>query len=529
MFYCKYFLSLFLIFSLVFSSVQVPQDKLQTYLAPTSIFVEEGFSPEELKPHRLFPLGALLLYLVSIFYSSCSLAPTRENIADLTHQIQESIRVREEGNSGEIVDWIDERRDLLERSGLSRGELAGGDALGLKGLAKEIYLEFGVVVEGARERDLMLLIGGKYVIPEVARLFQDNPTQAIELLFGNARPQNKEDLRSIVESKWDWVPYWQREEFQPVLNELRTRYQGISLREMIELVGRNSDGTESLEEEELLGLFLILNSDLENFVHSHGRWFLEFAQGDPSSEGDRALQLRMKLEILFKVSPECFDLLFRELTEEETSLFVKTFLWSNPLNRFHGVGNHEDLREGDTFSEVRILERIYQLLGESNLREEILEQMISMRDLLVWIKATPRGDLRTFLISYLFPIRDFLAIIILDRSQELRRSVSCARQVLNDEELIQKLSEVLEQIQDEGDRQVLNAIIEEVRSGSFEYSEEEGESDSDDVEQLEAEILEEWRRLRENWERQSGSKSSSEKLGAASISDSGFKFVESSL
>lgn len=389
-----------------------------------------------------------------------------------------------------------------------------------------------------------ILLRGEYLATELARLFQNDREKAIEVLFHRARTQNREDLQSIVKYRQSsYVNHWEEESFRPVLEELRNRFRGIPIKEMIERVARREEGTADLYEKELLGIFLLLPSDLENFVRNDGRWFLDYAKEDSSSgsdfllEGSKKSILLMKLQVLFEVSPQAFDLLLNQLSDEEVAILLESLL-ASPYGSWPSFYYSEnDLFPGDTFLEVAILERIYQLKGRewleariSNVlgtRERSIPRQVFNR-LLVYLKTEVSDELRDLLSGFFLAPYNVEFILYLENEIGLRRQIFRMSRVLTQPDLIQRLTRILEGIRNENRREILQSIIEELRSGNFQPP----PLENPDGEERDEEILEKWRELRERWEREQEEreKSSEENQKTSSLpSFESQKLIENSL
>ncbi len=162
-------LSFVLVVSIGLSSVGTRA--LPEKLAAVSVFSwhAEGVLPRVEAP---LPSYQLWLFFVIFVLTGCSVPPTKENIHRLTAEIRGRIKAGEKGNSYGIVDLIDERRELIRKGDFRREDVVGDGGLGLKGIAKKIYLEFGITVEGASEGTLLQVLDLLRILPpEHAQLF----------------------------------------------------------------------------------------------------------------------------------------------------------------------------------------------------------------------------------------------------------------------------------------------------------------------------------------------------------------------
>jgi len=388
----------------------------------------------------------------------------------------------------------------------------GSFELSDEGLSPEEFVNRSIALSIKKKAPIEILLEGKYASVEVAKLFSEDISRTIELLLGSARPLSKEDLQSLVSYNSNWIGSWRDKDFKPVLEELRNRFQGIPIKEMIEIVGTRKNGEKLITKNELLGIFVFLNSDLENFIQNSGRWFLDFAQRvspDDSwlKDSKKAVDLNMQLDVLFEVSPEAFDLLFNQLTEEEVAIVFDILFGGYSTSWKARLFTEKEVFDDDSFIEVRILESILQNKGEEWIKEQILRERENIwieskyfNHLLVYLQGEISNELRDLLASFLLESQDIKKILFMTGESELRNRIFRMSQILPEQVLMGRLTKVLEEIKDKGRQEILNTIIEEIKSGHFKREAPSIESSSQSREKNEDEIFEEWKKLRERWE-----------------------------
>lgn len=359
-----------------------------------------------------------------------------------------------------------------------------------------------------RLRPINFLSDGNFASVEIVRLFSEDIDTAIQLIFGRARPQNREDLVLVIQRTQSWQYHWNHINFQPVLEELRRRFRGVEIKEMFEQV--ISDWS-FVSEDLLLGTFVLLVDDLENFIRDHGRFYMDYGEEPPNNSNDftgrmssaaRTLRVRAKLMTLFEVSPQAFEILYPQLTEEEKTILIRD-LFEKESDSWT---TERDVFERDSLTEVRILDTIMRLESGSwfpELIETIFTGTLAndriFNRAFVFLSSQMSDELRSLLSTYLLTERTYTNIFLMQRENGVRNRIIRMMRVLENELVLQRLNQVLPLLR-RSLQPFLQEIIEEIETGQFEFNApgllpvENNSLYRDDSD------ARRWERLRERWE-----------------------------